>query len=247
MPNVPRPFPPALPHGAIEEVLPGIFQVTGTVRVPGPPLRFSRNMTIVKEGERLVLVNTVRLDEAGLSKLDALGKVTDVVRIAGNHGSDDPFYADRYGAKVWAVNGMRYTAGFDAKAETTYFDGHVEIEDASALPLAGAKLHVMHSSPPEALLILEREGGVCIAGDCLQNWNAPDDYFNLFARVMMRVLGFIKPYNVGPAWLKQCKPPKDELAAVTKLAFEHVLPAHGKPVIGGARAKFAPVLERVSR
>ncbi len=247
MPNVPRPFPPVLPHGEIEEVLPGLFQVKGTIALPGAPVKFSRNMTIVREGERLVLVNTVRLDDAGLAKLDALGKVTDVIRLAGNHGSDDPFYADRYGAKVWAVKGMRYTAGFDTKSETTYFDGHVELDETSALPLEGAKLYVIHSSPPEALLLLEREGGVCIAGDCLQNWGAPDAYFNLLARVMMRVMGFVKPYNVGPGWLKQCKPPKDELAGVAKLAFEHVLPAHGSPVIGGARAKFAPVLERVSR
>ena len=74
---VARPHPPALPHGAIREVLPGIHFVTGTVRMTTPPIGFSRNMTIVREGERLVLVNCVRLDEAGLAALDALGKVTD--------------------------------------------------------------------------------------------------------------------------------------------------------------------------
>src|SRR5579871_4123106 len=50
----PRPFPAALPHGALREVLPGLFFVTGTVPMPGPlPVRFSRNMTVVREGERL--------------------------------------------------------------------------------------------------------------------------------------------------------------------------------------------------
>src|ERR1700722_8894119 len=64
-----RPFPPALPHGELDEVLPGLFLVTGTARLPGPlPVRFSRNMTVVREGERLVLLNSVRLDEAGLAK-----------------------------------------------------------------------------------------------------------------------------------------------------------------------------------
>src|ERR1051325_7146413 len=92
-----RPFPPALPHGEIREVLPGIHFVMGTVGMPGPlPVRFSRNMTIVREGERLVLVNTVRLAEESLAELDKLGKVTDVIRLAANHGQDDPFYADRY-------------------------------------------------------------------------------------------------------------------------------------------------------
>ena len=79
----PRPFPPAAPHGPLVEVFPDLFLVTGTMKLPGVmPVRFSRNMTVVREGERLVLVNTVRLDEAGLAALDKLGKVTDVVRIA---------------------------------------------------------------------------------------------------------------------------------------------------------------------
>ena len=55
----------------------------------------------------MILVNSVRLDVAGLAALEALGRVTDVIRLAGNHGMDDPFYKDRYGAKVWAVRGQR--------------------------------------------------------------------------------------------------------------------------------------------
>src|SRR5579859_6376820 len=139
---VPRPFPAALPHGEIREVLPGFFFVAGTVGMPGPlPVRFSRNMTIVREGERLVLVNTVRLGDAGLAALDRLGKVTDVIRLAANHGSDDPFYADRYKAKVWVLKGQRYTAGFNTNAPDTYFTPDHEVEEGGALPLAGAKLH----------------------------------------------------------------------------------------------------------
>jgi len=92
-------FPPAQPHGALREVFPDVFFVTGTAGLPGPlPVRFSRNMTVVRAGERLTLINSVRLSEEGLRALDALGKVTDVLRLAGFHGMDDPFYKDRYGA-----------------------------------------------------------------------------------------------------------------------------------------------------
>ena len=77
MSTVPRPFPPALPHGPLNEVLPGIFFVKGTLRMSGfLPVAFSRNMTVIKEGERLVIVNSVRLDDAGLAQLDALGRVS---------------------------------------------------------------------------------------------------------------------------------------------------------------------------
>jgi hypothetical protein len=247
MPHVPRPFPPAQPHGELREVLPGVFFVTGTVGMPSRlPMTFSRNMIVVRDGERLVLVNSVRLDDAGLAALDALGKVTDVVRIAGNHGQDDPFYADRYGAKVWAVQGQRYTAGFDNRRPDTYFTPTVEMDATTALPIAGAKLYVIASEPPEGLLVLERSGGVAIAGDALQHWHAADAYFNLPARLVMRWMGFIAPYNVGPGWLKRCKPPKAELRGILDLPFDNVLPSHGEPVLGDARALFRPAIERAT-
>lgn len=243
---IPRPFPPALPHGALEEVLEGIHFVTGTLPLPGPlPLRASRNMTVVREGRRLVLVNTVRLDEQGLAALDALGEVTDIVRIAGNHGMDDPFYADRYKAKVWVVKGQRYTAGFGPKPDV-YFESDIEADATTTLPIAGARLYTIASKPPEALLLLERSGGVCIAGDCFQHWHTPDRYFNWVARGAMRALGFIRPYNVGPAWLKQCKPPLDEVRGTLSLGFANLLPAHGSAVLGDAVEKYRPAVERAT-
>jgi len=195
MPNA-RPHPPAAPHGSLREVLPDVFFVTGTMAmsVGIVPVRFSRNMTVIREGTRLVLVNSVRLDDAGLAALDALGKVTDVIRLAGFHGMDDPFYAERYGAKVWALAGQSYVSGFDPKA--------------------------------------------------LQNWAATDEYFSLLGNAMMRLGGFLKAHNVGPAWLQNGKPPKGELQGILELPFVNLLPAHGTPVIGGARELYRPAIER---
>jgi hypothetical protein len=243
----PRPHPAALAHGEIREVLPGIHFVTGTVAMPGPlPVRFSRNMTILREDGRLVLVNAIRLDDAGLSALDALGKVTDVVRLAANHGMDDPFYKERYKAKVWAVRGQRYTAGFDTNAADVYLEPDVEMDADTALPVAGARLHVIASKPPEALLVLERHGGTIVSGDCLQNWAAPDAYFSFLGKTIMRMMGFIRPHNVGPGWLKQCKPPKEDLRGILGLEFTNVLTAHGGAVVDGAREKYRPAIERVA-
>jgi hypothetical protein len=245
---VARPFPPAMPHGQLREVLPGIHFVTGTIGMPGPlPVRFSRNMTILREGERLVLVNSVRLSDEGLAALARLGKVTDVIRLAANHGMDDPFYADRYGARVWAVKGQRYTAGFNTNAPQTYFAPHVEMDETTKLPLEGARLYVIHSQPAEALLLLERDGGVCISGDCLQHWHRTDAYFSWLGSAIMRVLGFIKPHNIGPGWLRQGKPPKEDLRGILGLPFDHVLPSHGEPVMGGAVEKYRPAIDRISR
>lgn len=242
-----RSHPPALPHGDLREVLPGIHFVTGTVALPGPlPVRFSRNMTVVREGDRLVLVNSMRLDDAGLAALDALGKVTDVIRLAANHGMDDPFYRDRYSAKVWALRGQRYTAGFDTNASDVYFEPDVAMDEHTELPLAGARLVTIHAKPPEGLLVLDRDGGTVVSGDCLQHWAKADAYFSFLARPMMKLMGFMRPHNVGPGWLKQCKPPKDELRAILDLGFSNVLPAHGAPVIGNALELYRPAVERAA-
>ena len=246
MPLVERASPAALPHGPIREIFPDVHFVTGTIAMPGPGVRFSRNMTVLREGERLVLVNTVRLDDAGLTALDALGKVTDVVRIAANHGMDDPFYKKRYGAKVWSVKGQRYTAGFDTSAPDVYLEPDVEMDETTALPIAGARLVVLHAKPPEGLLVLERHGGTIVSGDCLQHWDAPDEYFSFVAKIMMRFMGFFRPHNVGPAWLKQSKPPKDELRAILDVDFANVMTAHGKPVVGGAREHYRAAIERAT-
>jgi hypothetical protein len=242
-----RPHPAALPHGKLREVLPDIFFVAGTVAMPGPlPVRFSRNMTIVREGRRLVLVNSLRLDDEGLAKLDSLGKVTDVIRLAANHGMDDPFYRDRYGAKVWALAGQRYTAGFNTNASDVYLEPDVVMDAETVLPVDGARLYAIRSTPPEGLLVLERHGGTLVSGDCLQHWAQPDAYFSFLGKTMMRMMGFIRPHNVGPGWLKQCKPPKAEVRSILELPFANVLTAHGEAVIGEARERYRPAIERVS-
>lgn len=240
-----RPHPPSRPHGALQEVLPGLFFVTGTVAMPGPvPMRFSQAMTVVKSGDRLVLVNAMRLDEAGLVALDRLGRVSDVIRLAAFHGSADPFYQERYRAKVWAAAGAPYMPGFDPKAEP-YFEPDVRYGPDTPLPLEGARVHLFGSTPPEALLYLPVHGGTVVAGDALQNFEAADAYFNGLGKLVMKLMGFLKPLNLGPGWLKQAKPPKEHLKAVLELPpFENLLPAHGAPVLGGAQQKFRPAIER---
>ncbi|MCA9714110.1 MAG: hypothetical protein H6713_24985 [Myxococcales bacterium] len=240
--------PPVYPHGALEEVFPDIFVVKGSLRMPGPlPVRFSRNMVVIRQGGALTLVNSMRLDDAGLAALERLGTVAHVVRLAGFHGMDDPFYKRRYDAKIWAVKGMVYAPGFDAMktpAERGYFHADVYADESTALPLEGAALICFDCKAGEGVLRLDRDGGILVTGDSLQNWDRADRFFNWPATLMMRMMGFIKPYNLGPGWLKAAEPRADELASILTLEFEHVLPAHGVPVIGGAREKYRPAIER---
>jgi hypothetical protein len=54
-------FPEAMPHGEILEVLKDVFFVAGTMKGEffGSMWQFSRNMTIVREGEKLTILNSV--------------------------------------------------------------------------------------------------------------------------------------------------------------------------------------------
>src|SRR6266516_2467224 len=62
-------------------------------------------------GNALTLINSIRLDDAGLAQLDALGLVAHVVKIGSIHGRDDAFYKAHYGATFWAAPVRRYASG----------------------------------------------------------------------------------------------------------------------------------------
>ena len=58
----------------------------------GIELQHSRNMIIVREEGKLSLINSVRLTDAGLRRLEKLGQIDKVIRIGAFHGRDDAFY-----------------------------------------------------------------------------------------------------------------------------------------------------------
>ncbi|MCB9764367.1 MAG: hypothetical protein H6739_31630 [Alphaproteobacteria bacterium] len=227
-------YPPATPHGALTEVLPDLFQVKGSIRMK-PAFRFSRNMTVVRHDGALTLLNTVRLDEAGLAALDALGKVENVIKLGGHHGLDDRFYVDRYGALYQVLEGDRPAKGID---------GHEVITEGGPLPIPGAEMFFFKTTTlAEGLLRLDRDGGVLVSCDALQNW-APDEYCDLFTRVVMTLMGFFKPCNIGPGWIRASKPQANDFERLLALSFEHVLCGHGEPVIGDAKARYAPAIKK---
>ena len=208
------------------------------------PMKIGRAMTVVRTGSGLAILNSMRLSEEGLAELESLGDVKHVIRLAGFHGRDDGFYRERYGAKVYALEGQQYVRGMKPGKAEPYMEPDAWVTAESALPIDGARLKVFGSStPPEAVCLIEREGGILVAGDSLQHTPAPDEFYNLTAKFMMKRFGFLKPYNVGPGWLQFASPSAAEVRSLLELSFEHVLPAHGDAVIGGAKEKFRPAIE----
>jgi hypothetical protein len=216
-------YHPLMPHGRIEEVFPDVFQVTGTMRAEffGSMWQFNRNMTIVRDRGQLTLINTVRLDDAGLAQLDSLGKVTNVVRIGDMHGVDDRFYVDRYKAKFWAMPGMRIGDGL--RVDRTLTEG-------GEMPFANCTMFAFKTTQrPECILRLDREGGIMIACDSLQNWIAPDEFFDDETIAKMKEMGFFVPTSLGLAWLQEGQPKPEDFVALKSVPFRHALCGHGSP------------------
>ena len=236
---------PTSPHGKLEQVLEGIWFVRGGIKMPmAIPMKIGRSMSVVRGDDGLTVFNSMRLSEAGFEELDSLGEVKHVIRLAGFHGRDDGVYRDRYGAKIYAIEGQRYMRGMDPRKGEPYMEPDEWLSEGSALPIADAKLKVFSTSnPPEAVCLIERHGGVLIAGDSLQHTPAPDEFCNWPAKIMMKRFGFWKPYNVGPGWLQFAHPTADDVRSVLDLEFEHVLPGHGASVVGDAKSKYRPAVE----
>lgn len=234
---MPDAFPPAQPHGSLEEIFPDVFCLRGSMRM-GPGVRIPRNMVVLRDAGELTLINAVRLDDAGLAELDALGRVAHVVKIGG-HGLDDAFFVDRHGARLWALPGIE--PGGVAVSDRLEVDG--------PLPVPWLRLFVFHGTvDPEAVLIADREGGVLLACDSVQHW--PDlEGCSVLARGLSIAMGFRHPANIGPPWRKRMTPEggslRPDFERLLREPFEHIIGGHGKPMVGGGRQGLQATVQRV--
>jgi hypothetical protein len=223
-------FPPALPHGELQEVLSGVFYVKGQIKATfgETQWQFSRAMTVLRDGDSLTLLNSLRLDDEGLAQLDALGKVEHVVKLGAYHGRDDAFYVDRYGASMWAMPAMEHSHGLQT---------HKVLAAGEAGPCAGSSVFIFEtSSSPEAVLHVERDGGVLVTCDSFQNMLGPDEYFDEKTGQMMDGGGFFGSGNIGPGWLRAAEPQKTDFDRLLGLGFRHLLSGHGEPLLNEAHS-----------
>jgi hypothetical protein len=223
-------YSPAWPHGTIEVAFPEIYFVLGTNRThhAGVDIQTSRTMVVVREGDGLTLLNTVRLSEEGLRDLEALGEVRNVVRLGAFHGRDDPFYRDRYGATLWALPGAEHVDGRSADRE---------LAPGGPSPISGSEVFVFASAKlPEAAVLLHREGGILITCDAVQNWTRVDELFSPECGALFTAQGLIRAANIPSTWLHACEPSAGDFRRLLALPFRHLISAHGEPLRDEAHA-----------
>ncbi len=224
-------FRPAEKHGPITEIFPDVFMVTGGMRM-APGLSITRNMFVVRQGDELVLVSSMRLSPEGEAELDKLGKVKHVVRIGGNHGVDDAYVLDRYAATFWSVAS---TPGVP-KTDQTLAPGSSPISDGDVFVFEQAKRS-------EAMILLGREGGILLTADAYQHWTSVDGC-SLMARMMLPLMGF-GPTIIGGPWLKQQGlGVRRDFERLAERDFKHLMPGHGSVLKDVAKEGLATAMSK---
>ena len=215
-----EPFPSVEPHGDLTQIIDDVWYLPGSVAFK-PLLRLPRNMVVIRHQGELTLVNSVRLDDAGEKALEALGKVSHIMKI-GFHGMDDAYYLDRYDARHWVV---------DRNSTDNNNDDIGKLDEGVELPFPDARLFAFKDTiNPEVCILIERDGGLLITSDCVQHW-VPSNLMSPVAKVMTRLIGFQKPAQIGPPWKKMQTPPNKSLRAdfdrLAALPFERIIGGHG--------------------
>ncbi len=234
-------FTPVWPHGKIQEIFKDVFFVTGTNKTEheGHKIQTSRNMVIVRSGDELTLINTVRLDDKGLAELDRLGKVAHIAKIGVFHGRDDAFYRDRYpNSLLWNVKGMAYESGL--KADRDLIPG-------GEMPFKDASFFVFETSTlPEGILYIARDGGVLISCDSIQNITCTDDFYNAETAKSFTSAGLVKPANISHIWLGATQTKAADFHRLLKtMTFKHLITAHGEPLKDTAFEEASKTVKRV--
>ncbi len=219
------------PHGPLQQVLPNIFTVTGTIRLFGL-FQYSRVMTILNDNGTLAIINPVRVEDDLLNEIHKLGQIKYLLKIGQLHCVDVPFYMDNFSPELW-IN--RDDPSIDESHSPHYFD------DVDEIPILGCKVKTVEGSKiKESILVTPGDGGCLHSCDAYVNMGS-DPNHNWLTANLSKFLP--NPTYIGPNWIKLAKPPEDSMKSVLDFDFENFIPAHGKPLIGNAKKEIGNYLE----
>lgn len=228
-------FPAATPHGAIEEVFPEVFRVRGCIA--GRGMKFSRNMTIVRHGDALTVINSMRLSDEGEAALAELGRVEHLVKLGAFHGLDDPYYVDRYRPTLWALPGATHKGELATDRE---------LGDES--PIEGATVFSFRTTAePEAAIVIGAGGGTLLTCDAVTNLVDLDGSEGCEG-IITAEHGFLRRASIGLFWRNRMRkesggaPLVHDYQRLLELPWVNLLSAHGPPLLGTAKTDLIETL-----
>ncbi len=225
----------ATAQDSIVEIFPDVYLLRGSIRIASM-MQMNRNMLIVKQGQDLILINAVRLNDQGLKQLEQLGSVKHVIRLGDFHGLDDQFYLDQYQPEFWSQAG-----------HATYpnlIPQHV-IDKNTVSPIKDSQFFIYASAKyPEAALLLQ-DHQLLITTDSVQYW---DDwkYMSFLSKIILYLMRFRLGLFIGGPWLKKVSTQKNSLKVdfeqLLKLDFIHLIAAHGNVLKNTAKTELNKVV-----
>ncbi len=212
--------------GSLTQLFEDVFWAWGTTRF-FPGATFPRNMTIVREGDSLVVVHPVMMPPEEQARVEALGRIAHIVRLGDFHGMDDALYQEKYNAELWAPRGATFREG--TRVDHELFEG-------GPTPFSdGAAFAFDVSRSPEMVIHLRRHDGMLLTCDSVQNWEHTAPGCSWLGALMAKPMGFRGRACIGPMWRKQNEPrdgtgfgPK--FRSLLQLDVRHIVSAHGPPL-----------------
>jgi len=230
-------YAPVYPHDPIVEIFENIYLLRGSIQL-GFGLSMNRNMVIIKQNNELTLINAVRMSEAELEKLEALGAVKHVIRLGDFHGLDDQFYIDRYQVTFWSQSDhVNYPDLFPAKT----------IQSDAIPPIKKPEFFIFEQATcPEAILYIE-DKKLLITTDSIQFWS-DWKYFSFLSKIIIYLMGFRLGLFIGGPWLKRVTPKsaslKNDFDRLLQLDFQHLVAAHGTVLENSAKEKSVNIVKK---
>lgn len=230
-------FPPAYPHDAPHPIADDVFIVRGSMKL-NPLIRISRNMTVLRHQGELSLLNPIRLNDAGLRQLEALGSIRRIIRLGSLHGLDDAWYAANYDIEFWGCPGSQQYPFPDAET--------IDLGERP-LPIPHAELFRFNSAQPEAAVLWKQGRGILFTCDALQHYG---DYHHMspLARLILPFIGFPKTTLIGPIWLTRATPEggslREDFERLLSLEFDSLFSAHGSYLASRAHAAVAAAVAK---
>jgi hypothetical protein len=218
------------PHGELRELVSGLWIVTGSL--PGMPL--PRNMVVYRLPDGgLLLHSVICLDEAGMQKLESLGRPAMMIVPSDGHRADAPAWKERYPdlrvlCPVHARAGVEKVVKVDATCE-------------DVLPGLGVAFHVPAGfAPGELVYELPVEGGKALVFNDVLGYGEPLP--GLMGRVFTllgvpggglgrpRIVGWLRGKDRGAfkPWLEPIAR-RDDVVVLTV--------SHGPPILGRDQVK----------
>lgn len=161
------PYRPLLEHGPLTPVIDDVWCVEGWI--DALPLVWAlRTMTVVRHGGEIAIFNSIRVDDATVAAIRALGKVAHVVKLGGHNRDDAWWLAAAPGAAYWTHPGF-------VSRRPSVVSTHT-LADGATGPFPNMTTYVIPDLKlAESYCVVDGAGarpGLLIVCDALQSWGA---------------------------------------------------------------------------